>query len=112
MLLIDCPHCGPRPELEFRYAGEAHIARPADPSGHSDADWATHLYGRTNPLGEHAERWRHIHGCGRFFNALRETRTDRLLATYPTGEPRRSLADPANPDGGAFKDDDVREGVA
>ena len=27
MLLIPCPYCGPRPELEFRYAGEAHIAR-------------------------------------------------------------------------------------
>ena len=33
MLLIDCPYCGmARPEIEFAYGGEAHIARPADPS--------------------------------------------------------------------------------
>ena len=25
MLLIDCPHCGPRNEVEFRYGGEAHV---------------------------------------------------------------------------------------
>ncbi|MBE7204270.1 MAG: sarcosine oxidase subunit delta, partial [Parafilimonas terrae] len=24
MLLIPCPYCGDRPELEFRYAGHAH----------------------------------------------------------------------------------------
>ena len=29
MLLIDCPYCGmARPEIEFAYGGEAHIARP------------------------------------------------------------------------------------
>ena len=28
MLLIDCPHCGPRAEIEFRYGGEAHMVRP------------------------------------------------------------------------------------
>ena len=33
MLLINCPYCDDAlPELEFAYAGEAHIARPADPS--------------------------------------------------------------------------------
>ena len=33
MLLIHCPYCDETlPELEFTYAGEAHIARPADPS--------------------------------------------------------------------------------
>jgi sarcosine oxidase subunit delta len=90
VLLIDCPHCGPRPELEFRYGGQAHIARPANPSSLSDAEWADFLYGRTNPLGEHAERWRHIHGCGRFFNAVRDTHSDRFQRTYRAGEPGRS----------------------
>ena len=32
MLLIACPWCGARPENEFRYGGEAHIARPPDPA--------------------------------------------------------------------------------
>ena len=40
MLLIPCPYCGPRPEIEFRYGGEAHIARPPIPPALSDADWA------------------------------------------------------------------------
>ena len=88
MLLIPCPWCGPRPEIEFRHAGEAHIARPVDPGSVSDAEWADFLYNRTNPKGIHAERWRHIHGCGRFFNCLRDTITDRIVRTYPPGEPR------------------------
>ena len=42
MLLIDCPYCGvARPEIEFAYGGEAHIARPADPSAVTDKDWAS-----------------------------------------------------------------------
>jgi sarcosine oxidase subunit delta len=85
MLVIPCPHCGPRPEHEFRYSGEAHIARPADPETLSDAEWADFLYMRSNPKGRHAERWRHIHGCGRFFNCLRDTVTDRIERTYPAG---------------------------
>jgi sarcosine oxidase delta subunit len=41
MLLIDCPYCGmARPEIEFRYGGEAHIARAADPSTLSDEELA------------------------------------------------------------------------
>ena len=54
MLLIRCPHCGERPEPEFAYGGEAHIARPADPAAVSDDDWAAYLYLRTNAKGVHA----------------------------------------------------------
>ena len=79
MLLIPCPYCGPRPELEFSYGGEAHIARPADPAALTNEQWAEFLYARTNPKGAHAERWRHLHGCGRFFNVRRDTVTDRFL---------------------------------
>ena len=68
MLLIPCPFCGPRPELEFRYGGQAHVARPQDPSPLTDGEWAEFLYARDNERGIHAERWRHIHGCARFFN--------------------------------------------
>ena len=88
MLLINCPFCGERPELEFRYGGEAHIARPSDPSTLDDEAWGRFLYARANPRGLHAERWRHVHGCGRFFNALRDTTTDRFTATYKIGEER------------------------
>jgi sarcosine oxidase, subunit delta len=68
MLLIDCPYCG--------------MARP------SDEEWTNFLYFRSNPKGVLAERWRHAHGCGRFFNCLRDTLSDRILATYKAGEPR------------------------
>ncbi len=86
MLLIACPWCGTRPENEFRYCGEAHIVRPRDPGSADDAAWANFLYMRSNPKGEHAERWRHIHGCGRFFNCVRDTVTDRIRVTYRPGE--------------------------
>ncbi|MBV9562790.1 MAG: sarcosine oxidase subunit delta [Bradyrhizobium sp.] len=86
MLLIKCPWCGERPELEFSYGGEAHIARPADPTRLDDEQWAAFLYFRNNPKGLHAERWRHVHGCGRVFNAQRDTVSDAIVATYKAGE--------------------------
>ena len=86
MLLITCPWCGSRPENEFHNAGEAHIARPHDPALIDDAAWADFLYMRTNPKGMHTERWRHLPGCGRFFNCQRDTVTDRIATTYQPGE--------------------------
>ncbi len=87
MLLIHCPFCRmDRPEIEFRHGGEAHIARPPDPAAVDDAAWADFLYHRSNPRGVIAERWRHLHGCGRFFNVQRDTVSDRILATYRPGE--------------------------
>ncbi len=93
MLLIECPFCGKRPELEFRYGGEAHIARPSDPAALGDEAWAQFLYARSNPRGPHAERWRHVHGCGRFFNALRDTTNDRFTSTYKIGEEKPKHAE-------------------
>ncbi len=90
MLVIDCPYCGTRNEIEFSHAGEAHLSRKPDEP--SDDVWGAYLYGRSNPKGVHAERWRHTHGCGQFFNALRDTTTDRFLAVYKVGEPRPDLA--------------------
>ena len=93
MIQIHCPYCREdRPEVEFSYGGQAHIARPADPSALDDAQWETFLYIRANPRGQHAERWRHVHGCGRFFNAVRDTVTDRFEVTYPAGTPRPETA--------------------
>jgi sarcosine oxidase subunit delta len=86
MLLIPCPWCGKRPENEFRYAGQAHRLRPTDPAAIDDAAWTAYLYLRDNPRGRHTERWQHAHGCGRFFNCVRDTVTDRIAATYKPGE--------------------------
>lgn len=87
MLLIDCPWCGPREQREFRYGGEAHIVRPADPAALDDAAWAGYLFMRRNPKGLHHERWVHAHGCRRWFNMVRDTATDRILHIYRMGEP-------------------------
>ena len=86
MLRIECPWCGLRDEPEFTYGGEAHLARPA--AGSSDAEWAGYLFYRSNPEGEHAERWCHSYGCGHWFNVLRDTATHEILETYAMGAPR------------------------
>lgn len=86
MLLIACPYCGERPELEFAHGGQAHIARPSNPSTTDTQEWTQFLYMRDNTKGLYAERWRHSHGCGKFFNAVRDTTTDHFVATYKVGE--------------------------
>ena len=83
MLLIDCPWCGPRDEIEFGYGGEAHRARPADPQTLTDAEWAEFLFMRGNARGAHKERWVHSHGCRRWFNIERHTVTYEILKVYP-----------------------------
>ena len=92
MLLIVCPYCGKRPEIEFAYGGQAHLVRPNQPSTLDDQAWAEFLYMRANTKGVYAERWRHSRGCGRFFNALRDTATDHFLAFYKSGEPQPKIA--------------------
>ncbi len=86
MLLIDCPFCGPRAEIEFRCGGESHIQRPGPHDQVSDAEWADYLHYRENPKGEHRERWFHAAGCRRWFNAARDTVTHQFRATYKMGE--------------------------
>jgi heterotetrameric sarcosine oxidase delta subunit len=88
MLLIECPYCGPRDEVEFRYGGQAGIATPEDPDALDDAAWADYLFMRDNPKGPFAERWCHSAGCRRWFNAVRDTLTNEVLAVYRVGEPR------------------------
>ncbi len=92
MLLIHCPYCNEeRPELEFRHAGEAHIARPTNITAISDEEFTQFFFLRDNPKGIAFERWRHMHGCGRFFNAVRDTVTDKFVTTYEAGQPRPDL---------------------
>ncbi len=94
MLLIDCPYCKEkRPEIEFAHAGQAHIERPVDPFAVSDAQWGKFLFHRSNPAGIHFERWYHIHGCGRYFNAVRDTVSEKFILTYKAGEKRPSVAE-------------------
>jgi len=97
MLLIHCPYCEEeRPELEFRNTGESHIARSGTLTAETDEDFEKYLFIRSNPKGIIFERWRHIHGCARFFNAVRDTVTDKFVMTYKAGEPKPELVAAAN----------------
>ena len=103
MLLIRCPYCEEeRPELEFRNSGEAHIARSADIASISDDDFEKFFFIRSNPKGIIFERWRHVHGCARFFNAARDTVTDRFLTVYKAGEPKPDLEQLASNEPAAY----------
>ncbi len=88
MLLIPCPWCGPREEVEFRYGGQAHVAYPADPDAIDDREWSRFVFYRDNPKGRFAERWVHQHGCLRWFNLVRDTATDEIAGSYLIGEER------------------------
>jgi heterotetrameric sarcosine oxidase delta subunit len=83
VLLVPCPWCGPRDEIEFRYGGQAHVAYPGDPDALSDEAWADYLFMRDNPRGAWAERWLHTAGCRRWFNAIRDTLTYEFRGSYP-----------------------------
>ena len=93
MLIIPCPHCGPRDEIEFACGGEAHIARPLIENKISDADFADYLFIRDNPKGVFLERWRHSAGCRKWFNLARDTVTHEIIEVYPTDSlPKKAAA--------------------
>jgi heterotetrameric sarcosine oxidase delta subunit len=81
VLLIPCPWCGPRDEIEFRYGGEANLRYPTDPDALSDEEWADYLFMRENPRGWWAERWMHAAGCRRWFDLTRNTATNEIRAS-------------------------------
>ena len=75
MLIITCPHCGPRNDNEFVYQGEVN-ARPG-----ADTDpgaWRTYLYTKRNVSDWEEERWFHVSGCRRFLNVERHTQTNEI----------------------------------
>ncbi len=77
MLLIACPHCGPRNADEFSYSGEI-VARPGpDPAPEA---WRAYLYEKRNVRGWQTERWFHVAGCRRFLDVERHTQTNEIRA--------------------------------
>jgi sarcosine oxidase, subunit delta len=85
MMQLNCPWCGPRDENEFACGGSGHIARPG--LGTSDQVWGEYLFFRDNPKGVHLERWRHVQGCGQWFNVARHTVTHQVLSVYAVTDP-------------------------
>jgi len=74
MLLVPCPHCGPRNATDLRYVGEAH-PRP-DPGAASIEEWRAYLYLERNPAGWLRETWYCRSGCRRYFTLERNTATN------------------------------------
>ena len=86
MLLITCPWCGPRHEMEFRYGAQAHVPYPSAPADADDSTWARYVFFRANPKGLLRERWHHSAGCRRWFNIVRDTSTNEILSVYRMGD--------------------------
>ena len=83
MLLIHCPWCGERAQIEFAYAGDASRPRPPDLERLDPEAWLEHVYQRPNPRGRHEEYWQHVAGCRRFLKVVRDTATHAILASEP-----------------------------
>ena len=74
MLLVPCPHCGPRNSADLRHVGESH-SRP-DPSAATPEEWRAYLYLHDNPAGWVRETWYCRAGCRRYFTLERNTVTN------------------------------------
>ena len=79
MLLIPCPFCGERAEIEFVAGGEA-VTRPENPAVLDDAGFTDYRYNRDNRRGPLREQWWHVHGCRRWLVVERDTQTNEILS--------------------------------
>ena len=83
--VLECPACGPRDVYEFRYQGEVTHRPPLQPT---QRELSAYVYFRRNQAGVQREWWCHRTGCGLWFVAERDTRTNEVLRVEvpaPTG---------------------------
>jgi heterotetrameric sarcosine oxidase delta subunit len=76
--LLECPHCGPRDVYEFKFQGEV-TKRPVGKP--TQRELSAYVYFRANVAGVQREWWYHRNGCGVWFLAERDTRTNEVLRT-------------------------------
>ncbi|MEO5785638.1 MAG: sarcosine oxidase subunit delta [Casimicrobiaceae bacterium] len=79
MLLIPCPWCGPRNQVEFTYGGDATVRRP--PADAPESAWVDYVYFRDNPCGPLDELWLHGAGCRQWIVVRRDTRNHDILGS-------------------------------
>ena len=84
MLLITCPHCGPRGQSEFTYERtlDAIVSLDLAPEQAMRV-----LFERSNPRGLDDELWRHTFGCRQFITLRRHRATHAIEAVTPWGAP-------------------------
>jgi sarcosine oxidase subunit delta len=90
--LLPCPHCGPRDVNEFHFQGE--VTRRPGPQP-TLRELAAYLYFRENAAGVQREWWQHRAGCGLWFVAERDTRTNDILSTGVPAPQRPGVPAPA-----------------
>ena len=82
MLLIDCPHCGPRAQVEFVYERTVDsVVQPDAPA----AEAIERLFTRANPRGLDDEVWRHSFGCRAWLVLTRDRSTHQITVIRATG---------------------------
>jgi sarcosine oxidase, subunit delta len=84
--VLSCPHCGPREVSDFAYGGEV-LDRPVGEP--SRRELYRYVYFRRNVSGVQREWWYHRSGCGVWFQAERDTRTNKVHWTGPPGDAGR-----------------------
>ena len=99
MLIVPCPHCGPRNSADMSYQGEA-SSRP-DPSSTTPTEWREYLYMEHNPAGWLRENWYCSSGCRRFFTVERHTNTSEFREPPLPGSKTPRPSGGADPDRGA-----------
>ncbi|MFO7573481.1 MAG: sarcosine oxidase subunit delta [Gaiellaceae bacterium] len=77
--LLACPSCGPRPVDEFAYFGEVTKRPTGSPTL---GELTEYVYFRDNVAGAQREWWQHRSGCGEWFLAERDTRTNEVLEIH------------------------------
>jgi heterotetrameric sarcosine oxidase delta subunit len=80
--VLTCPNCGPREVTDFSFGGELN-PRPRDTP--SPRELGAYNYFRDNVAGVQREWWFHRSGCGEWFLAERDTRTNDVLLTELPG---------------------------
>lgn len=85
MRLMECPWCGFRDEVEFRFGGsfDPEVEPPAGISAAALALEPAEAIPQVRMLRH--ERWSHTAGCRRWFNVVRDVSAGEIMAIYPMG---------------------------
>jgi heterotetrameric sarcosine oxidase delta subunit len=76
--VLTCPNCGPREVTDFGFGGELN---PRPKEAPSLRELGEYNYFRKNVAGVQREWWIHRSGCGEWFIAERDTRTNDVIFT-------------------------------
>lgn len=82
MLLIPCPHCGPRDEAEFDHGGPVRKL-PALDGAAGAAEWHRALHLPQVAAGPLCELWFHRSGCETWVQMTRDPATHQITGVPP-----------------------------